>query len=165
MNCSNLLVHSLGDCLSRYKDLCNKHTCSSLSFTSNPSSCFIKMISSSSPYRNVVLTSICSSSMSTCVTKANINLIDLCFTTGEKILLKSTPSSCINPLATSLALNLTLSLPGASYFFLKIYLQSTTFRLLGLSTSLYVLFLCNDWISSFIVTIHLSLSLLVIALE
>ncbi|KZV30169.1 hypothetical protein F511_20799 [Dorcoceras hygrometricum] len=116
------------------------------------------IISSKFPCRKAVFTSSCSSSKSCCATRDNTVLMDLCFTTGENISWKSTPSTCENPLATSLALYRGGSTPDIPSFFLNIHLQPMTLWSTGLGTSSQVLFFIREFISSSIARCHFSLS-------
>src|SRR6478735_3373087 len=76
-------------------------------------------------------------------------LIEVSFATGDVVLKKSIPSFCVNPLAQSLALYLSI-VPSAFLLILNTNLFPTIFALAGLSTSSQVFSFFNES-SSFLI--------------
>jgi hypothetical protein len=74
--------------------------------------------------------------------------------TGEKVSVKSIPSFCVNPLATSHALYLS-TLPSESFLVLNIHLQPIGFTPSGKGTISQTLLSYIDFISSSMTLVHL----------
>lgn len=106
---SNLLYHCLSDCFSPYKDFFSKQTICSFPFTSYPLGWLMLIFPLVDHVKKDIFTSICSSSKSWTATRVKMTLMFVCFTTGEKISLKSIPSLseafCNKPHLVSVPLN------------------------------------------------------------